>query len=297
MRRNNRKSQFSIPNALSNAEREWENIARTADKNAISDTVYKGVYKDADGKKRFEVRELLLSIYFNKCAYCEIKDFEPDVEHYRPKKRVKGLSTHPGYYWLCYEWTNLLPACRFCNTGKGKGNKFPIVGRRVSAPIFDAANNLDKVSCRAQNSPLINERAYLLHPEVDDPKPCFTFTKNGSIRGIDGNDRGRKTIEICDLNRENLKYRRQKILDNLVEQIEDILMLFLEERINSTNLKIALRNVFVKIENRCMPQNEFSLFTTYIKEHFNTMVLPLLNTPKQRTAVANAYQLFLEKKL
>ena len=44
-----------------------------------------------------------------------------DAEHYRPKKAVTdkkrdtvqyGVVPHPGYYWLAYDWRNLLPALR-----------------------------------------------------------------------------------------------------------------------------------------------------------------------------------------
>jgi hypothetical protein len=42
---------------------------------------------------------------------------------------------HPGYYWLAYEWTNLLPSCYDCNSfrrhgtmkaGPGKNERFPV---------------------------------------------------------------------------------------------------------------------------------------------------------------------------
>jgi hypothetical protein len=56
----------------------------------------------------------LNNIYNHKCAYCEAYEPEPEVEHYRPKKGVTG-EVHEGYYWLCYEWSNLMPACHDCN--------------------------------------------------------------------------------------------------------------------------------------------------------------------------------------
>src|SRR6185295_18181901 len=78
-----------------------------------------------------------------RCVYCEtnITDFQHgDIEHFRPKKGVtdegdqpvvipmadgKNME-HPGYYWLAYQWTNLLPSCITCNQpgeeGIGKRN-------------------------------------------------------------------------------------------------------------------------------------------------------------------------------
>ena len=69
--------------------------------------------------------------FFGKCAYCEslITNNQPgDVDHYRPKGRVMdannkpvmittalGENPHPGYYWLAYQFSNLLPSCIDCN--------------------------------------------------------------------------------------------------------------------------------------------------------------------------------------
>jgi len=97
--------------------------------------------------------------FFGKCAYCEtpIEDIFPgDVEHYRPKGKVtdENYNTiyiqkddgtyildddgnkipHPGYYWLAYEWTNLMPSCTYCNRPKkdfGKRNCFPVEGINI----------------------------------------------------------------------------------------------------------------------------------------------------------------------
>jgi hypothetical protein len=61
-----------------------------------------------------------------KCAFCEtsISNHYGDVEHYRPKGgvqnqrrqwvrvRIKSRTIkHPGYFWLAYDWQNLMPAC------------------------------------------------------------------------------------------------------------------------------------------------------------------------------------------
>jgi len=63
------------------------------------------------------VRRALDELFHRKCAYCESKYSAVearDVEHYRPKGGVKGLS-HPGYWWLAGAWSNLLPSCPGCN--------------------------------------------------------------------------------------------------------------------------------------------------------------------------------------
>lgn len=209
MRRNTRKNDYPVPEILDSDEtlEALQEIAQSGNTDLIRASVYKGT-RSINNQRINEVSNILARIYHNKCAYCENTEHKPEVEHFRPKKDVKD-TTHSGYYWLCYEWSNLLPSCRYCNTEGGKGNKFPIMGVRVENPEF-SEDRLDHNKCFASNSPLIDERPYLLHPEIDEPEPCFKFSNNGTMIGIDADDRGAKTIEICNLNRDNLLYLRQK---------------------------------------------------------------------------------------
>lgn len=90
---------------------------------------------------------LIKNVFHEKCAYCETPLLRSSMhaEHYRPKGGVKYRVTgqkklkrgtaldeaqlvidHPGYFWLAYDWRNLLPSCEFCNTVHGKGNQFPV---------------------------------------------------------------------------------------------------------------------------------------------------------------------------
>jgi hypothetical protein len=74
----------------------------------------------------------LVAAQHEKCAFCEakIRHTQPgDVEHFRPQAATRQSKDaplrKPGYYWLAYEWTNLLLACAECNR-RGKGNLFPL---------------------------------------------------------------------------------------------------------------------------------------------------------------------------
>ena len=107
--------------------------------------------------KVFEVVQELQRLFHEKCAYCESNyaAIGPvDVEHFRPKGKVKEAPKHPGYWWLAAAWSNLLPSCRDCNQLRaqlafdagmtleefdrarrkepdetsGKGNSFPVRG-------------------------------------------------------------------------------------------------------------------------------------------------------------------------
>ncbi len=55
------------------------------------------------------VKNELSTIFNDKCAFCETNTHAGafhDVEHFRFKNH---------YYWLGYEWTNLLLSCQICN--------------------------------------------------------------------------------------------------------------------------------------------------------------------------------------
>lgn len=145
--------------------------------------------------------------FFGKCAYCEsfvATDQPGDIDHYRPKSAVKdendndivveidGSSVpHPGYYWLAYQWENLLPSCRDCNsvtkskTGGqriGKGNLFPVKNFRAVAPGQED-----------------QEEPFILNPLVDDPADHLMIDSTGIISEI--TDNGRECLKVFGLNR------------------------------------------------------------------------------------------------
>ena len=135
---------------------------------------------------------LLRNVFFRKCAYCEriISGFTGDAEHYRPKGAVtcdnathddfvtpscefKNPATgeqyagdHPGYFWLAYDWRNLVPACKFCNSGKGKNERFDIANEYVVLVKLDAA---DIQALR----PKVRPRASKLWPDYYYPSPSM----------------------------------------------------------------------------------------------------------------------------
>lgn len=297
MRHNNRRSLFQIPSSLINKKTidAIEKIASSADTTLIKADVYKGK-KIIKGKEIQEVRDVLKEIFYHKCAYCENIEHKPEIEHYRPKKEVKEAPNHPGYYWLCYEWSNLLPACHNCNTELGKRSQFPILGLRVVKPSFTSNGKLDQAKCQLTKSPLIDEHPLLLHPEIDFPEmePYFKFYNNGNMQGLDIENRGQRTIEICDLNRANLCELRQEIvIDSLVDVINYGLEAYFEENdIGGKELQSFLTKVFEKLVEKQNPNRRFSLMHIYVYNHFDEIIIPLLKTPVQREAISNAFKWF-----
>ncbi len=87
------------------------------------------------------------ALFFGKCAYCEgaLELIDGDVDHFRPKGAVSDqhgkpitidgdeFREHQGYYWLAYDWRNLLPSCKTCNQIY-KGSQFPVEGKMRHLP-------------------------------------------------------------------------------------------------------------------------------------------------------------------
>lgn len=292
MRYNNRKSTTVVPASLSNTTTlaEANRIAQTMDKTSIDSDIYRG------GANK-DVVNSLKALYGNKCAYCENTEYDPEVEHYRPKKRVIRETGHNGYYWLCYEWTNLLPSCHDCNTiGGGKADQFPIRGTRQTAPPFDAAGNLDRTRCLAHLPPLTHENALLLHPEIDQPEDFFRFDWEGAMIGTDGNNgRGNNTIDICNLNRQNLKAARKEMLDEIKKGIEYSFFLYINNRLNGEEaLKQCILDIFASLEHKAAEINQtpFSLVAWYAFNNFEQFVIPKL-LEGLRGIVTNVFQSYL----
>lgn len=177
---------------------------------SIKDTLYKNQ------------RETIFACYFNKCAYCEvfyrISAREGDVEHFRPKGRVRDQNrqivkvmvdgrkqNHPGYWWLAYEPTNLLPSCSLCNR-TGKGDYFP---------LEQGANYALVPGEESQERPL------LVHPGIDNPDDHLSLDAQFGIL-IPLSVKGQQTIDTFLLNREDLLQARLRMYRHVAMSIHQV---------------------------------------------------------------------------
>jgi len=164
-----------------------------------------------------------------RCMYCEGRyaggHFD-DAEHYRPKNSVteNRIEVHHGYYWLVYEWHNLLLACKKCNSSHpdrwrlqekasqlGKLCEFPITGKRVTKPSADPDRWEEELEA---------EGALLLHPYYDPPDKHFVARAGGFIASL--SDQGEFTIKVCDLNRKELCDDRLVAEKNVKSKANDL---------------------------------------------------------------------------
>ena len=158
---------------------------------------------------RKTIKALLRADQYRKCAYCETKfthSSPGDVEHYRPKAGYQQAALEslcgPGYYWLAYEWNNLLFACEECNR-VCKRNQFPL---RINA---DRALNHHADTGR--------EAPLLLNPATGpDPEAHLTFAEETAV-GL--TDEGETTWRVCGLNRPALREARRDYLEVVQDQV------------------------------------------------------------------------------
>jgi hypothetical protein len=190
--------------------KDWKTqAAASARKLKAGDKIDSDLYKGG--------RKVILDFFHNKCAYCESQldnnQRYGDVEHYRPKGRVTDAEgqpvyvagePHPGYYWLAYDWTNLLPACSACNrpgehpdlSSSGKYDRFPVVDESKRARTPDDALEPPDVTI-------------LINPYLENPADHLVFDDaTGFI--APRTTKGKLTIKILGLNRQGLVTARKE---------------------------------------------------------------------------------------
>jgi hypothetical protein len=203
-------------------------------------------------------------VFHDRCAYCEgpreFDRYRGDAEHYRPKGAVtwrdEGTGEkcsarctlpdgeeidHPGYFWLAYDWRNLVPACPACNSGKGKVDQFPVkLGHLLQLEAAAIAGEpkgllpeleipkgcsryfLDTATLDAREQPLLLNP---LNPSGNgDPGQHLRYGIGGCVVALDDSAMGKCSIKVYRLDRGNLRKRRQKAQEDARREYYSILM-------------------------------------------------------------------------
>lgn len=185
---------------------------------AVRPDIYSGANFGIKGRYYFGAD----SPFRGKCAYCEQQIAVPrsqpgDLDHFRPhgavcdienKKIYDGEEKHPGYYWLAYDWRNLLPCCASCNglvreadgTLIGKGARFPVVGNHATSPGEE-----------------VDEDALLLHPVFDDPLKHLKLDENGTFHKLTA--RGEACLKVFGLNLRGLPDARKQVYEGFKNKV------------------------------------------------------------------------------
>ncbi|MFC0518957.1 HNH endonuclease [Mucilaginibacter angelicae] len=229
----------------------------------------------------------LSRIYYNKCAFCEsdtTAGAPMQVEHYRPKKAVVGaVPAHTGYYWLAYQWSNLLLSCASCNNKKR--NHFPVNGMRVAAPPF-VQNALDTTACQANSPDLLGELAELINPELEqNPMVHFEFYPDGTIMG--NTPQGLQTIRVCGLDRDQLTIKRKEFYDTYLDRFTRYFKDY-QDNGNEATLVLQLKNAILEIFSHVSKNKPYREFAAKCLENFKTFFIDRFQAGEARP-LAEAY--------
>jgi uncharacterized protein (TIGR02646 family) len=165
--------------------------------------------KEIDGYQA--VKPALFERQYGKCCYCE-RWYTPeynDVEHYRPKgsaNRTPGSNLTHGYWWLAWNWNNLLFACPMCNRSS-KNDQFPLEhGSKVLRT---------KQQAPGHENPLLLDPASGINPVEHIVYSLRTFngqkhTGQWWATARNGSQLGSYTIAVCDLNHSSQRDLRDK---------------------------------------------------------------------------------------
>jgi len=224
-----------------------------------------------------EVKKTLNSLYHNKCGYCEGKantaKFSSRIDHFRPKNGIKvdkrKIDNHKGYYWLGYEWTNLIPSCEKCNIKKS--NRFPLknettrITDNLEAEGFLVSGRF--VFEKFEINKLKREDRLLLNPEIDNVEKHFYFSPTGEIKHL--TDEGKTTISVYDLNRSSLIFERKKIIDDI---FRDIVEIFTNDDYSPTSYTDLLKKLWSE-KVVFSVEDEYSRFRYFIRNYFDIFVI------------------------
>lgn len=208
-----------------NEQRMHNEAFAAGQKPKVKDDVYKGkkyniksdVYMNLDGP------------FHGKCVYCEsymASDQDGDMEHFRPKNAVSKMNfepvkveingeikDHPGYYWLCYDYKNLLPSCILCNQKRKHGEKF--IGKHTRFPVDG--------DYAVRPGEEVNEYPLLLNPVFDYPEQHLELQETGIFKAL--TDEGEACIHIFGLNKREALVESRKIFYNSVKNDLDMFII------------------------------------------------------------------------
>ena len=241
--------------------------------------------------------QTLRKIYRQKCGYCETHESAGAslrVDHYRPKAGVKDAPEHDGYYWLAYEWSNLVLSCEKCN-GR-KLHNFPLQNEanRVSEPTFGLDGFPTNECCRADREILRSEHPLLLNPELDDPHEHLIFLPNGIVDAKTVH--GSKSIELYFLGRDELIKNRKNMTDDVLEKLKKHLLKYLKREIDEETYRYSMQDVYEEAALNRQTDKAYSRVANALFDDFENFVVSQFPAGQQ-VFIKQSFQLYQQGKL
>ena len=124
------------------------------------------------------VRDAFEEYSNGKCWYVECKNpgADNDIDHFRPKSRVAEDGTHPGYYWLAFDWRNLRLSCQRANRPRRDPESGETGGKSDNFPLANPKNR-----AREPNDDLSIEIPTIVDPTNPGDVAMLTFGASGEV--------------------------------------------------------------------------------------------------------------------
>lgn len=192
--------------------------------------------------KSKEVVAALRAAQNNKCCFSEATfsgDFR-NVEHYRPKGRIDGYQAkwkrYPGYYWLAYDFDNLLLCKELIN----------ISFKKCYFPLQDEGARMVNHHSPQTESPL------LIDPSVDEPRDHIRFHREEPVSLT---TRGALTIELLNLQHPDFDEDRRSHLA-LLEAAKEVIDIGIAQGDDINDPKFA--KTLQSLRQAVLPSAKFS---------------------------------------
>src|SRR5271166_669407 len=133
---------------------------------------------EANQQRWTALRHAFEEASFDKCWYTECRSpgADNDIDHFRPKGKVREDPAHPGYYWLAFDWKNMRLSCQRANRPRIAPGAREVGGKSTHFPLLATG-----VRARAPGDDLALEHPALLDPTDPGDPIVLTFRPNGEI--------------------------------------------------------------------------------------------------------------------
>ncbi len=274
------KINFQVPD--NDEWRAWVNKCNDKQKKCIDNFYEKDVIEIDDKLYKEQKNQVFInknSPFYGKCAYCEVNIYSNqygDIEHFRPKAKLTDENNqlikvirdsieivHSGYYWLVYDWKNLLPSCELCNRPSKTRSDEKLIGKRNQFPVKDFR--------ALEPGEEVMEEPLLINPVHEDPEKFIAADKTGILSSIDGNERGLACIKILGLNDRDLPNLRKKKYDDVFLKMQ-LLAQTMAKDANSEESKDLLNSIleikkgfgeFTLIARQAMKDSLINLYSLF----------------------------------
>lgn len=186
------------------------------------------VRADIIGKNEIwaDIKLQLKALNHRKCWYTDTNQdgADVDIDHFRPKKRVKELvdreNPHTGYWWLTYVISNYRYSCIVANRRRKDVEAGRTGGKADHFPIWDEAHRANTPA-----AVYADEKPLLIDPCVETDVKLIIYKEDGeaiprfgdSVVHAYKNLKAAKSIELYSLNHSDFVNARIELRDKIDE--------------------------------------------------------------------------------